>query len=266
MGLTAEEIARYRHDGLVKPARGLPDGMLERLREALDGLLAATPELPPEALVTPHLPGAFGLPAADTDRWLAFCTHPDILDMVEAVIGPDIILWGSQVFCKPSRIGMEIPWHQDGEYWPIRPLETCSVWIAIDDVTPDNGAMRYIPGSHRERRLFPHALSDRTDRPLDREIDPACFDPGTALYDDLPAGGLSLHDVYLIHGSAANRSGKRRAAFVIRYMPATCHYDRAAVTSGGSPLVDVKLRDRPLFLVRGRERSGKTTLLKDLRG
>jgi Phytanoyl-CoA dioxygenase (PhyH) len=265
MALTAEELDTYRRDGLVKPACGLPEGVLASMRAALDDLLAATPDLASEGLVTPHLPGAYGLPAVQTDRWLGFCTHPGILDMVEAVIGPDIILWGSQVFCKPSRVGMEVPWHQDGEYWPIRPLATCSVWIALDDVTPENGAMRYIPGSHRERRLFAHATSDRTDRALDREIDPACFDPASALYDDLPAGGLSLHDVYLIHGSAANRSGKRRAAFVIRYMPATSYYDRAAVTSGGSPLIDVKLRERPLFLLRGQERTGRTDLSADLR-
>lgn len=53
---------------------------------------------------------------------LDFTRHPDILDVVEQIIGPDIIMWGSQVFSKPAGDGMEIPWHQDGQYWPRRPL------------------------------------------------------------------------------------------------------------------------------------------------
>jgi ectoine hydroxylase-related dioxygenase (phytanoyl-CoA dioxygenase family) len=63
---------------------------------------------------------------------------------------------GSQVFCKPPVTGKAIPWHQDGQYWPIRPIATCSVWIALDDATPENGCMRYIPGSHKARKLEQH--------------------------------------------------------------------------------------------------------------
>jgi ectoine hydroxylase-related dioxygenase (phytanoyl-CoA dioxygenase family) len=48
------------------------------------------------------------------------------------------------VFCKPAVIGHEVPWHQDGQYWPIRPRATVTAWIALD-----NGCMRVIPGSHR---------------------------------------------------------------------------------------------------------------------
>ena len=47
--------------------------------------------------------------------------------LVSGVIGDDLILWGAQVFCKPASGGFETPWHQDGHYWPIRPLATCTV-------------------------------------------------------------------------------------------------------------------------------------------
>ena len=56
----------------------------------------------------------------------------EILDRVSDLIGPDILLWSSGVFCKPPEVGLTVPWHQDGQYWPIRPLATCSVWIALD--------------------------------------------------------------------------------------------------------------------------------------
>ena len=79
----------------------------------------------------------------------------------------------------------------------------------------------------------------------------------------LTAGEFSLHDVYLIHGSEPNRSTRRRAGFVIRYMPASSHYDREKARAG-SNLVDTRLADRPLFLVRGEDWTGKTGLT-DLR-
>lgn len=88
-------------------------------------------------------------------------------------------------------------------------------------------------------------------------------DLARAEVDELRAGEFSLHDVYLIHGSEPNRSTRRRAGFVIRYMPASSHYDREKACAG-SNLVDTRLADRPLFLVRGEDWTGKTGLV-DLR-
>ena len=170
---------------------------------------------------------------------------------------------GIQLFCKPAGTGLAVPWHQDGHFWPIRPLATCTVWIAIDDVTLENGAMRFVPGSHRERLLFEHEPSTSEEMALNASLAPRYLDLSKAAADELPAGALSLHDVYLIHGSEPNRSNKRRAGFTIRYMPATSHYDRALAKSG-SNLVDTKLADRPIFLLRGEDWTGKSGLI-DLR-
>ncbi len=87
--------------------------------------------------------------------WLDHAAMPEVLDMVGQVIGPDFLLWGTTVFGKPAHSGKETPWHQDGEYWPIRPLATCSVWIAMDAATKENGCLRVIPGS-RDKRLMGH--------------------------------------------------------------------------------------------------------------
>ena len=121
----------------------------------------------------------------------------------------------------PARIGREVPWHQDGEYWPIRPRATCSVWIALDPATPENGCMRYLPGSHAAGSAYPHRDAMRPDRVLGQEIEPASFDAAPARDDVLDAGQFSLHDIFLVHGSAHNRSAQRRAGFVVRYMPAS---------------------------------------------
>eukprot|EP00494_Astrolonche_serrata_P013646 UN13770 len=74
--------------------------------------------------------------------------------MVEQVLGPNIALWNSSFFAKPSYTGRETPFHQDGHYWPIQPPSTCTVWCAIDPATKENGCMKFIPGSHREKRLY----------------------------------------------------------------------------------------------------------------
>jgi hypothetical protein len=260
-GVTAQERSVYERDGLVIPAFRLPESSRLDMTRAVDELLAATAGQAPESIVCPHVPDMNNLPENITRTWLDFCARPEILDLVESLIGPDIILWGSQVFCKPAATGMEVPWHQDGEYWPMRPLATCSVWIAIDDVSVENGAMRYIPGSHRERRLFPHVVSERADLALNRVLDPSSYAESTAAYDELASGQLSLHDVYLIHGSAANTSGRRRAGYAIRYMPATSHFDRNLEMGAGSKHFATQFATRPIYLMRGNSHSNTASVI-----
>lgn len=259
--LSNVELAAYRRDGLIHPDYRLPAALLQEMRAALEALLAFTRGTPPESIICPHVPALNGLPDAIAAQWLKLCTLPAIVGRVQSVLGPDIILWGSQVFCKPAGTGLEVPWHQDGEYWPIRPLATCSVWIALDDVDVDNGAMRYVPGSHREQTLYPHSRSERTDLALNEVLAPAHIDESRARYDILRAGELSLHDVYLVHGSAANRSNRRRAGFVARYMPARSHFDRTLKADQKANAVATKFAERPLYLLRGVDRTGKSHLI-----
>ena len=261
--LTPEEMQIYRENGLVRPRLKLDDALVAEMRDLLDKTLSATVGQRSESLVCPHIPGMNGLPAEITDRWLDICTQPMILDVVEDVLGSDIILWGSQLFSKPAGTGLAVPWHQDGHFWPIRTLATCTVWIAIDDVDAENGGMMFVPGSQRTRELYPHAEQPSEESALNAELVPEHVDLERAEVDALRAGEFSLHDVYLIHGSEPNRSTRRRAGFVIRYMPASSHYDREKARAG-SNLVDTRLADRPLFLLRGEDWTGKTGLT-DLR-
>ena len=64
------------------------------------------------------------------------------------------MLYGIQVFLQNLPLdGHATPWHQDGQYWPIRPLATCTVWLAIDDANIENGCLRFIKGSHKDKKL-----------------------------------------------------------------------------------------------------------------
>jgi ectoine hydroxylase-related dioxygenase (phytanoyl-CoA dioxygenase family) len=254
--LSTADVAAYRRDGLVVPPYRLPAELLGRMRESLEKLLRDNAELAPESLVCPHIPYGKTHDAAAAEQWLAYATNPAIIDLVEQLIGPDVILWGSQVFCKPAFTGKAIPWHQDGQYWPIRPLATCSAWIALDDVSPENGCMRTIPGSHASGSVYRHRVTDRKDVVLDQEVEPSQFDDSIARDDVLEAGQLSLHDVFLIHGSNANTSPKRRAGFVVRYMPATSLFERAEDDRHRQAGVSFSMSKRPIWLLRGTDSAG----------
>lgn len=259
MALSDSEIETYHRDGLVIPDSRLSEETLTRIGAAYERLLEAhkgDPKFSPDFILGPHLrSGSYGV---DGDpEWLRIATLPEVLDMVEQVMGPDIILWGVTIFGKPAGHGKATPWHQDGDYYPIEPLETCTVWISLDGSYPENGCMRFIPGSHRERKVFKHHWEERPDYTLAQVIDEDQVDLGTARDIILEPGRVSLHDVYLVHGSNANTSDRRRMGLVLRFMPGSSFYNHAggqATEQAGSAHGYSK---RVLFLVRGQDRSGR---------
>lgn len=256
-GLDASEKARYRDEGYVVPRYRLPAARVDALREVLDRLIRDNPTIRPERLVSIHIEGKNAEGVRGSKAFLELAQDEAILDLVADVIGPDIILWGCQIFCKPGGDGMEVPWHQDGQYWPIRPIATCTAWIALDPSTRENGCLRVIPGSHRGKVLHPHLTEDRKDLVLTQRAVDGTFDEATAVDLELEPGQMSLHDVYMIHGSAPNRSPKRRAGVAIRYMPATSHFDRQLIATNDKSGYTVDFARRPLWLLRGRDRTGR---------
>lgn len=256
--LSDTEIERYRSEGLIVPDYRLPADTLEAMRTAVERLITDHPDIRPEALSGPHNPWGQSAKMIGNTDFLEFCRFPEIIDMVEQLIGPDIILWGSMLFAKPPKDGKAVPWHQDGQYWPIEPLATVTVRIAIDGSDVENGCMRFIPGSHKSRVLKRHQVADRDDFAIKQEM--IDIDESAARDVILEPGQISLHDVYTVHGSNHNRSGKRRADYAIRYMPATSLYDRRAdhpATAYARKLSPtMNYPNRPIWLVRGKDRAG----------
>jgi ectoine hydroxylase-related dioxygenase (phytanoyl-CoA dioxygenase family) len=257
--LGGDELQHYQEQGYVIPRYRLPGDLLLRLRGGVDQVLATYTDVAQEDLANPHMiPPTEG---AQVNPFMEAARHPAILDMVEQALGPDLILWITRILCKPAGKGREVPWHQDGEYWLMRPLATCSVWIAIDAVSTSNGCMRFIPGSHKRQELYRHHQTARENLVLNLELDQDQFDESKAVNVELEAGQISLHDVRMIHGSLANTSGERRAALIMRYMPATSYYDRSMVKQrrDNSPF---NIFDQPLWLMRGTDRTGKNDFVR----
>jgi ectoine hydroxylase-related dioxygenase (phytanoyl-CoA dioxygenase family) len=259
--LSEAEVRQYHELGYLVPTFRLSAPLVDSLRAALDRLLRDNPGVRPEKLVSAHLSGSGGQANAEGVRgqaeFLALARNEQILDAVEQLIGPDIILWGCHVFCKPAGDGHETPWHQDGHYWPIRPLATCTVWVALDPSTIDNGCLRVIPRSHLARTSHPHLHEDRQDLALQQRLPEASFDAATAVDLQLQPGQMSMHDVYMIHSAQANRSPRRRAGVALRYMPGSSVFERHLDPVQGRSGVPVAFATRPLWLLRGRDRTGR---------
>ncbi|MFT4988770.1 MAG: ectoine hydroxylase-related dioxygenase (phytanoyl-CoA dioxygenase family) [Acidimicrobiales bacterium] len=253
MVLTPDEIEQFRTDGVVVPRCRLNVDDVADLAASLDAHVAASTRGDVDFVpnVLDHEPS-----------WIRFAILEEVLGSVRDLIGDDVILWGSGLFCKAATNGRATPWHQDGQYWPIRPLATVTAWIAIDPVDEDNGCLRVIPGSHHDRVLHEHARNDSSALILNQELSAEQRGPTPPRSLILEPGQFSLHDVYMIHGANPNTSGRRRGALAFRFMPATSHYDRELAKRQAEKMGLHSMVNRTLFMASGADASGKNDITK----
>jgi hypothetical protein len=152
--LSREEVELYRRDGYL-PGRQLLSGTeAERLRD--DCLRTCAEPL----LLGDQNPYSLKRYASNRVKpyllfpWAAeLVRHASILDLVEAVIGPDILVFHTTVWLKPPRSENYVPWHQDATYFGLAPFEHITAWVALTPSRPESGCVRVIPGSHHKGRL-----------------------------------------------------------------------------------------------------------------
>lgn len=244
--LTDAQIDQYNLDGYVIPDFRIPDRVVQSIDDKVSALIEAQPE---------YRDNCSALLREDMS-FAEYCLAPGILDMAEQILGPDIALWNMSLFGKPAHNGKATPWHQDGEYWPIRPLATCTVWIAIDDSTVENGCLQVIRGSHKARKLGRHQHNPSSALTLNEELLASEFDERDAVNIELKRGQVSLHDVFLMHGSQPNRSDKIRRGITMRLMPTTSHYDRDVANEMHRGRGKLNLAEHPVLLLRGIDQCG----------
>ena len=204
--LTEAQTRRYRADGFVAPVPALTPDEAWACRAACDALEAALGGKPRTVQVRQmhlHLRWAYEL-----------ATHPRVLDAAQAILGPNLLVWATELFAKhPCDPSVAIGWHRDAPYIGLASGEHVTAWLALADSTPANGCMRVLPRT-----------AERPGRGADAptpEEEPAVVDVA------LRAGELSLHAGDVLHGSGPNLSPDKRVGFVIRY-----------VTSDSRPLAD----------------------------
>jgi ectoine hydroxylase-related dioxygenase (phytanoyl-CoA dioxygenase family) len=225
-------VTRFERDGWVVARQVLDAELIAEAREHVAWLLRRNPGLRPERLNTQLV--------RDDPFWVRLVSDPRLLDIAERFVGPDIALFASHYIAKPPGDGLPVLWHQDGSYWPLTPMRVVTLWLAVDDSTPENGCMRLIPGT--QHRVL-EALRENGDRinALGRHMDPALVDESRAADVVLAAGDVSIHHPNVIHGSNANTSPRWRRGLTIRYIPTSTRID------GPSP---------GAFLLRGRPVDG----------
>ncbi|NKB70093.1 MAG: hypothetical protein GKR89_23720 [Candidatus Latescibacteria bacterium] len=141
---------------------------------------------------------------------------PRILDIVEELMGPNIQLFHDFTLRKPARTGGGVFWHQDNQAWQSIPPNNLTCWIALDDADADNGALRYLPGSHRQTLGMG---VDADGRLLDIDNLVAQGQPQVAA---VKAGGAVFHHCLTLHHSTPNHSDRiRRAHSIIFMQPGT---------------------------------------------
>ena len=175
----------------------------------------------PEYMTEPHAKDAF---------WLELCRHPRVLDCVQSVLGPDLVLIMSHLIVKRAEDGLPVAWHQDNTYWPsVHGTDVGTVWMAIDDTDRANGCMQVIPCTHAGYPDMEKILTDGKDL-LGLSVEVTDEMKAAAVALEMSAGSLSIHDSFILHGSEANTSGRRRAAYTMRYAnPKTVKVDAQSI-------------------------------------
>jgi ectoine hydroxylase-related dioxygenase (phytanoyl-CoA dioxygenase family) len=121
-----------------------------------------------------------------------------VLDAVEGLLGPDLVVWATELFAKhPREPAISIGWHRDATYMGFPPRSSVTAWIALSDSSTENGCLQALPGPDRATRNG---------------------NDGTPVNVTLRAGEMSLHDDQILHGSASNRSDKKRVGFAVRFV------------------------------------------------
>ena len=152
-------------------------------------------------------------------RWVCdIVTNPLVLDAVESVLGPDVMVWSSQWFPKFPHDESFVSWHQDAAYWGLSPPNVVTAWIALSDSRLSNGCMCVIPGTHRgdllpQRETYAAANMLSRGQEIAVEVD---IERSVAL--ELEAGQFSLHDIGIVHGSGPNESDAPRIGLAVRYI------------------------------------------------
>lgn len=223
--LTESELAAYERDGYLVYDRLLAEEeidalvgrMLQRVERPIDGVHIQLEPAAQRSEVQPasRLDGIRKIEklVEKDDLYLRLARHPKIFPRIQDLLGEKIRLFRDALMMKPARHGSAKPYHQDSAYWNIAPMTLCSIWLAMEDATPENGCMRVIPGSHTSGIIEHQHLEDFmvTDDHIDY---------GKEVVVPLKKGGILFFHSTLLHATSPNTSDYSRRAMVVSYMGA----------------------------------------------
>lgn len=219
----------FIEDG-VACARGvISDEWIFKLRTAIDQLIASPAEFSRDLAEEANTPGNFYneiFPARRNEILRDFIRLSPIAEIAATAMGcQSIRYFNDQLLVKEPGTSAETPWHQDLPYFPCDGEHICSVWVALDSVTRETGALSFVKGSHLTGKLYrPQNFGtgqDRGDEAMDGPVpdidgNPAAFP--TICYPLAP-GDVTVHSARTLHGAKGNLSpSSRRRGYTIRLL------------------------------------------------
>src|SRR5262245_32419994 len=206
--LSTDQRQRYEREGFLFPFTGLGRAEVALYRSEYYRLAAR---------IDRHTRREHGQTHLHFQWAYDLSTHPAVLDLVEGVIGPDILVHTSTMFWKEPRDPRFVSWHQDAHYLGLDAPRLVTAWVALSDSTVENGCMRVIPGTHATR--IEHATRPSGENLVTSGLEVAGeVDESRAVDLVLQPGQASLHHADLLHGSRPNGSDAPRVGFVVRYV------------------------------------------------
>jgi len=208
--LTQAQVEHFRREGYAFPFDAIPAPEAASYVAKLDSY---------DAILGEEAQKQLKIKAHVAAPWIvALARNKNIVDAVESLIGPDILLFGASMFSKKARDIRFVSWHQDAAYYGLDPQEEVTCWVGLTDADVENGCMRVMPGSH----LGADAVHEETYDPqnmLGRGQTIRGLDDSKAVYMPVKAGQFSMHHERTIHGSMPNPSDRRRVGISFFYMP-----------------------------------------------
>ncbi|MEM8841630.1 MAG: phytanoyl-CoA dioxygenase family protein [Pseudomonadota bacterium] len=213
--LSQEQIDAYRRDGFLCPIPVFDAAEAQTHRAAYERAERDYENKLPRPVqdytrTNAHI-------AFDAPRLVA--QDPRILDAVESILGPDLLLWGVEYFTKEANTSKIVSWHQDITYWGMGETDhEVTAWLALSPASEAAGCMKFVPGSHKSA-VVDHNDTFDADNLLSRGQEIAVdVDEGDAVAAALQPGEMSLHHGRLIHASGPNTTEDRRIGCVMRFI------------------------------------------------
>ena len=221
MALSNSEIQQFRQCGLLFPKRVLTPGEAAGLLRQLELYESQTGGV---------IGGKWRYKSHLVFPWInQLMSDERILRLVRCLLGNDLMIWTTHIYPKEAGDGRFISWHQDSAHWGLDSNQIVTVWVALTEVTRENGCMRMLAGSHHKGAVQ-HKDTWDPDNILTRgqTIDEK-IDDSEAVWVKLQAGEASLHHVDLFHASKPNTSLTRRVGVALRYITPSARQTRTDV-------------------------------------
>jgi len=223
--LTDSFKTAYIRDGVLRCRGFFTSEEVDEIRSAFEAYGSRRDQLP-ESDVTLETDGTavrnFWRMDTHDPFFHELAIRPQLLRVVEPLVGGEAVVMGVESFNKPARLGSAVPPHQDNAYFCQRPADVLSVWISIDAATRENGAVEYWLGSHHEPQ--PHQPSGIRGNSFGL-VDPAITDRYEHFLGTVDPGDVLIHHCRTIHSSQPNQSDHPRLSLVIVYRGAHTETD-----------------------------------------